>query len=82
MLVQEFTFSPKGANYECESLSLDLLNVTHLRLTDRPGTIHSPTCGLTLSTYHPRVMDMHHLRLDDRVPPSQARDFPVLTDTQ
>ena len=37
VLVQEFTFSPNGANYECESLSLELLNVTHLRLTIVPN---------------------------------------------
>ena len=37
VLVQEFTFSPNGANYECESLSLDLPDVTHLRLTVVPN---------------------------------------------
>jgi F5/8 type C domain-containing protein len=47
VLVQEFTFSPRGANYECESLSLELLNVTQLRLTIVPNKSGSGTASIS-----------------------------------
>lgn len=47
VLVQEYTFSPNGANYECESLSLELADVTHLRLTIVPHKSGSGTARVT-----------------------------------
>jgi hypothetical protein len=37
VFIQEYTFSPRGATYECESLSVDLRDVTHLRLLIVPN---------------------------------------------
>jgi hypothetical protein len=45
--IQEYTFSPRGATYECEGLSVDLRDVTHLRLTVVPNKSGSGTACLT-----------------------------------
>jgi len=37
IIVQEFTFSPRGATFEREDVKLDLVDVTHLRLTLVPN---------------------------------------------
>jgi F5/8 type C domain len=47
ILVQEYTFSPAGAHYECESLSLALRDVTHLRLIVVPNKSGSGTATIT-----------------------------------
>jgi hypothetical protein len=36
-LVQEYTFSPGGSTYQCETLSVDLRGVTHLRFIVVPN---------------------------------------------
>jgi hypothetical protein len=45
--IQEYTFSPRGATYECENLSLDLRGVTHFRLTVVPNKGGSGRATLT-----------------------------------
>jgi hypothetical protein len=45
--VQEYTFSPGGATYQCESLSLDLRGVTHLRIIVVPNKGGSGRATLT-----------------------------------
>jgi len=45
--VQEYTFSPTGATYECENLAVDLRNVTHLRLFITPNKHGSGVATLT-----------------------------------
>jgi hypothetical protein len=45
--IQEYTFSPRGATYQCESLDVDLQDVTHLRLTVVPNKSGSGTACLT-----------------------------------
>jgi hypothetical protein len=45
--IQEFNFSPDGANYECENLSVDLRGVTHLRLIIVPNKGGSGAASLT-----------------------------------
>jgi hypothetical protein len=47
VLVQEYTFSPNGATYECESLSTDLQGVTHLRLIVVPNKSGSGSATIT-----------------------------------
>lgn len=47
ILVQEYTFSPRGATYECESLSFDLHDVTHLRLVIVPNKSGSGAASIT-----------------------------------
>jgi hypothetical protein len=48
-VMQEYTFSPRGATFEqtCEDLRLDLLDVTHLRLTLVPNKDGSGVATLT-----------------------------------
>jgi hypothetical protein len=45
--IQEYTFSPRGATYQCESLEVDLHDVTHFRLTVVPNKSGSGTACLT-----------------------------------
>jgi hypothetical protein len=45
--IQEYTFSPRGATYQCESLDVDLHDVTHFRLTVVPNKSGSGTACLT-----------------------------------
>jgi hypothetical protein len=45
--IQEYTFSPAGATYQCESLDVDLHDVTHFRLTIVPNKSGSGTATLT-----------------------------------
>jgi hypothetical protein len=45
--IQEYNFSPRGATYECENLSLDLRSVTHLRLIVVPNKDGSGKATLT-----------------------------------
>jgi hypothetical protein len=47
VLVQEYTFSPRGSTYQCETLSFDLREVTHLRFTVVPNKSGSGTATLT-----------------------------------
>jgi hypothetical protein len=47
ILVQEYTFSPRGATYQREDQRLDLQGVTHLRLTIVPNKNGSGTATLT-----------------------------------
>jgi hypothetical protein len=47
VLVQEYTFSPSGSTYQCETLSFDLREVTHLRFTVVPNKAGSGTASLT-----------------------------------
>ena len=47
ILVQEYTFSPQGATYECESLSFDLHDVTHLRLMIVPNKSGAGAASIT-----------------------------------
>jgi hypothetical protein len=46
-LVQEFTFSPRGATFEREDLKLELIEVTHLRLTLVPNKHGAGVAKLT-----------------------------------
>ena len=43
ILVQEYTFSPRGATYQCQDQRFDLRRVTHLRLTIVPNKNGSGT---------------------------------------
>ena len=45
--IQEYTFSPNGATYQCENLSVDLHGVTHLRVLVVPNKGGSGTATLT-----------------------------------
>jgi hypothetical protein len=45
--VQEYTFSPSGATYQCESLAVELRGVTQLRLTVVPNKGGSGKATLT-----------------------------------
>lgn len=45
--IQEYNFSPQGSTYQCESISLDLRDVTHLRLVIVPDKSGSGTATLT-----------------------------------
>jgi hypothetical protein len=47
ILVQEYTFSPGGATYQREEQRLNLLQVSHLRLTIVPNKNGSGTATLT-----------------------------------
>src|SRR4030095_13529295 len=47
ILVQEYTFSPRGATYQCEEHRLNLKPVSHLRLTIVPNKNGSGTATLT-----------------------------------
>jgi len=47
IVVQEYTFSPRGATFEREDLKLDLRDVTHLRLTLVPNKDGSGVATLT-----------------------------------
>lgn len=47
ILVQPYTFSPHGATFEREDLRLELLDVTHLRLTLVPNQHGSGVAKLT-----------------------------------
>jgi hypothetical protein len=47
LLVQEYTFSPRGATYQREELRLNLHQVSHLRLTIVPNKGGSGTATLT-----------------------------------
>ena len=47
VLVQEYTFSPEGANFQREDLRLDLKNVSHLRLIIVPNKNGSGTATLS-----------------------------------
>jgi hypothetical protein len=47
IFVQEFTFSPRGATFEREDLKLELVDVTHLRLTLVPNKHGSGVAKLT-----------------------------------
>jgi hypothetical protein len=47
ILVQEYTFSPRGATYQHEDQRFDLHGVTHLRLTIVPNKNGSGTATLT-----------------------------------
>ena len=47
ILVQEYTFSPRGATYQREEQRFDLHGVTHLRLTIFPNKNGSGTATLT-----------------------------------
>jgi hypothetical protein len=47
LLVQEYTFSPRGATYQREEQRLDLHQVSHLRLTIVPNKNGSGTATLT-----------------------------------
>jgi hypothetical protein len=47
ILVQEYTFSPHGATFEREDLRLELVDVTHLRLTVVPNKRCSGVAKLT-----------------------------------
>jgi hypothetical protein len=47
ILVQEYTFSPRGATYQREDQRFDLHGVTHLRLTIVPNKNGSGTATLT-----------------------------------
>jgi hypothetical protein len=47
VLVQEFTFSPRGATFQREDLRLDLVGVDRLRLTIVPNKGGSGTATLT-----------------------------------
>jgi hypothetical protein len=47
VLVQEYTFSPRGATYQREDLALALRDVTHLRLTVVPNKGGSGPATLT-----------------------------------
>jgi hypothetical protein len=47
ILVQEYTFSPRGATYQREDQHFELHRVTHLRLTIVPNKNGSGTATLT-----------------------------------
>jgi hypothetical protein len=47
IFVQEFTFSPRGATFEREDLKLELVDVTHLRLTLVPNKHGAGVAKLT-----------------------------------
>jgi tRNA A37 N6-isopentenylltransferase MiaA len=47
ILVQEYTFSPRGATYQREELRFNLHPVSHLRLTIVPNKSGSGTATLT-----------------------------------
>ena len=47
VLVQEYTFSPGGSTFQCETLSFDLREVSHLRLIVVPNKSGSGTATLT-----------------------------------
>ena len=47
ILVQEYTFSPRGATYQREDQRIELHGVTHLRLTIVPNKNGSGTATLT-----------------------------------
>jgi hypothetical protein len=47
ILVQEYTFSPHGATFEREDLRLQLVDITHLRLTVVPNKHGSGVARLT-----------------------------------
>ena len=47
ILVQEYTFSPGGATFEREDLTLELREVTHMRLTVVPNKQGSGVAKLT-----------------------------------
>jgi hypothetical protein len=47
VLVQEYTFSPRGATLQRENLRLDLRDLTHLRLTVVPNKHGSGVATLT-----------------------------------
>jgi hypothetical protein len=47
VLVQEYTFSPAGATYQCEEIRFNLHPVSHLRLTIVPNKSGSGTATLT-----------------------------------
>jgi len=47
VLVQEYTFSPRGATFQHEELRLDLAAITHLRLTIVPNKSGSGVATLT-----------------------------------
>jgi len=47
LLVQEYTFSPRGATYQREEQRLNLRHVSHLRLTIVPNKNGSGTATLT-----------------------------------
>ena len=47
ILVQEYTFSPRGATYQREEQRVNLRQVTHLRLTIVPNKNGSGTATLT-----------------------------------
>jgi hypothetical protein len=48
ILVQEYTFSPGGATYQREDQRLNLLQISHLRLTIVPNKNGSGTATLTV----------------------------------
>jgi hypothetical protein len=47
ILVQEYTFSPRGATYQCEEQRFNLDQVSHLRFTIVPNKNGSGTATLT-----------------------------------
>ena len=47
VLVQEYTFSPRGSTWQRENLRLDLHDLTHLRLTVVPNKHGSGVASLT-----------------------------------
>jgi F5/8 type C domain len=47
LFVQEYTFSPRGSTFQCENLSVDLHQVTHLRLVIVPNKRGSGCASLT-----------------------------------
>jgi F5/8 type C domain len=47
LFVQEYTFSPQGSTFQCENLSFDLHQVTHLRLVIVPNKRGSGCASLT-----------------------------------
>jgi len=47
VLVQEYTFSPRGSTWQRENLRLDLHDLTHLRLTVVPNKYGSGVAALT-----------------------------------
>lgn len=48
VFVQEYTFSPNGSTYQCESLNVQLSGVTHLRFNVMPNKGGSGKASLTL----------------------------------
>jgi hypothetical protein len=53
VVVQEYTFSPRGATHEREDLRLELRGVTHLRLTITPNKHGSGAATLSCLQLYP-----------------------------